>query len=939
MNGHGKPLYSEKYEVHDIEVDEPPFEDMACLSILATAFVAKVRELADMRELFCAIEYPESFSGSEAVMIIKQLIPNGYSDAACLRVARSLMKMEPPLFFPTSYAEKSLKKNSIYNSSNEIYTLDEASSPDKQYPQGIFTPITNCYVSTCRTGCYAPRCPNIGVAVNSSSGNLQRHMSLASSMASSVDSTVSRAWSANVPREILLATPEPEIKRQEAIHELIYTEEDYVRDLSLLDELFATPLATAPCIPSERRSKFGDEVFLNYRDVRQANLELYRDLTDRQEHCQAQNEAGFVDQIGDILLQHVEKLCQPYLTYGPNVVLAEYIVKMETSGNLLFTNFIREKEKQAEVRKLPFRHFLILPVTRLQRYPLLLTSVLKKTPVGHPDHQAITKALDVIRLTASKVDAQTAKTKARVRVLQIANGMRGDANILEKLQLADPSRRLFMEGHLTRRSHTGVETIDLNVFLFDHSLIMTKVKKSLSGEEEFWLSKLPIPLNLLKVQEMAELSLLKSTTASSNGTTSYANMLPALQVPSTFGLVHLGRNGGIYVLTADCLADKLAWKEKITEAKRAREVKYASQELFDIRVLSDTTFPGSSHSSISLNFGKVLCSTPFAGPQGRRMVAIGTSKGIWIGTEGNAGDYRHVLSLQNVTQLAFLEEQGILIVLADKQLLAYAIDSICGSPSFKSNERTCQKLGQHVAYFSYGTCNGRTLVVFMKKKGMDSQFKAIEPICGDLRDPKNTKFKTGRTGFLSKNPEWFKTYKEFYVGANSTAVQFLKAKLIVVCDKGFEIVDLENLNMNRNLPDLSDKQFHFLSAKAEHLQPLSMFRTNSKFLLCYDDFAFYVNNHGYLAAGGDRRWEGTPQEVILYHSYVIGFDPNFIEIRNSETGNLIQIIQGSYTRCLHYSESSASPAIHGCMAHPFKPDYQTVFQLVLDPRQPNVSGR
>jgi hypothetical protein len=40
-----------------------------------------------------------------------------------------------------------------------------------------------------------------------------------------------------VPRDILLATPEPEIKRQEAIHELIYTEEDYVRDLNLLDEV------------------------------------------------------------------------------------------------------------------------------------------------------------------------------------------------------------------------------------------------------------------------------------------------------------------------------------------------------------------------------------------------------------------------------------------------------------------------------------------------------------------------------------------------------------------------------------------------------------------------------------------------------------------------------------------------------------------------------
>lgn len=276
--------------------------------------------------------------------------------------------------------------------------------------------------------------------------------------------------------------------------------------------------------------------------------------------------------------------------------------------------------------------------------------------------------------------------------------------------------------------------------------------------------------------------------------------------------------------------------------------------------------------------------------------------------------------------------------------MAYAIDSICGSPSFKSNERTCQKLGQHVSYFSCGVCNGKSLVVFMKKKGMDSQFKAIEPICGDLRDPKNTKFKTGRSGFLSKSHEWFKTYKvrqfiyssmlnwyvnslrfleqEFYVGANSTSVQFLKARLIVVCDKGFEIVDLENLNMNRNLPDLTDTQFNFVNAKGDQLQPLSMFRMNGKFLLCYNEFAFYINNHGNLAEAGKRyvpmsatcdptllsdssspnsepiqfRWEGTPQDVILYHSYVIAFDPNFIEIRNSETVSTISLRKTTFKR-------------------------------------------
>lgn len=45
-------------------------------------------------------------------------------------------------------------------------------------------------------------------------------------------------------------------------------------------------------------------------------------------------------------------------------------------------------------------------------------------------------------------------------------------------------------------------------------------------------------------------------------------------------------------------------------------------------------------------------------------MAIGTSKGIWVGTEGNTGDFRHVLSMDNVTQLSYLHENGILIVLA-----------------------------------------------------------------------------------------------------------------------------------------------------------------------------------------------------------------------------------------------------------------------------------
>lgn len=66
---------------------------------------------------------------------------------------------------------------------------------------------------------------------------------------------MSRAWSATVAKEVLQNTPHQEIARQEAIHELIYTEEDYVRDLNLLDEVgistpsrFYQPLIIEYCV-------------------------------------------------------------------------------------------------------------------------------------------------------------------------------------------------------------------------------------------------------------------------------------------------------------------------------------------------------------------------------------------------------------------------------------------------------------------------------------------------------------------------------------------------------------------------------------------------------------------------------------------------------------------------------------------------------------------
>ena len=68
-----------------------------------------------------------------------------------------------------------------------------------------------------------------------------------------------------------------------------------------------------------------------------------------------------------------------------------------------------------------------------------------------------------------------------------------------------------------------------------------------------------------------------------------------------------------------------------------------------------------------------------------------------------------------------LEDFGIFLVLADKALFAYHIEALVPSGPASSQTATApQRLNgsSSVQFFTVGTLHGRTLIIYMKKKGV-----------------------------------------------------------------------------------------------------------------------------------------------------------------------------------------------------------------------------
>ncbi|KAJ7734383.1 CNH-domain-containing protein [Mycena olivaceomarginata] len=662
-------------------------------------------------------------------------------------------------------------------------------------------------------------------------------------------------WIHSVPAEIAASVSDAEKKRQEAINEVIYTERDFVRDMEYLRDAWVARLATADIIPQDRREQFLIQVFWNAHDIITVNTKL-RDALNKRQRAYA-----VVEKIGDIFLDAVPHF-EPFVSYGAHQLYGKYEFEKEKSANAEFAAFVEATERLPESRKLELNAYLTKPTTRLARYPLLLEAVLKHTPDDSPDKVVLPQVVaQLIFKPGEQVD----------------------------LRLQEDGRELVYKGVLNKRDG------ELQVYLFDHALLFAKPLKT-KTHEQFRVYRRPVPLELLlisasddashngkdtmrgqRARQLVRKSSFGSTAPRSAPHPPAMNVRPDAKGPHWITFAHLGRKAYTLVLWANSALAQRKWVENIAKQQTAMRER---SMVFDTVALSEGFF----------GTNKVNCAAPFNG--GRRIV-YGTDDGVYISDLRDISkDPVKVLALLDVGQVDVLEDYQLLIVLSERQVLTFPLDALDPMDPNAGLKRA-KRIATHTSFFKAGFCLGRVLVCIVKSTQLSSTFKALEPIEQTVRGRAKPTFKK----LLQGGNDTLKPFREFYIPVESTSIHYLKTRMCIGCSKGFEIVDLESLE-TQGLLDPSDESLEFVR-KREGLRPMAIYRINNDFLLCYDEFAFYVNRTGRRSRKEFMvYWEGTPTGFALHEPYVLAFEPSFVEIRHIETGLMSQVIQGSNLRLL-----------------------------------------
>ncbi|XP_009887983.1 PREDICTED: rho guanine nucleotide exchange factor 16 [Charadrius vociferus] len=177
-----------------------------------------------------------------------------------------------------------------------------------------------------------------------------------------------------------------ERKRQEAMFEIITSEYSYMHSLSILVGNFMRSEELKETMTQTEHH----HLFSNISDILTVSTSFFEDLERRHQ------ENFLIPDISDIVEEHALNHFNPYISYCSNEAYQQRTLQKLLATNPLFKETLKQIERKPECGGLPVLSFLILPMQRVTRLPLLLDTVCQKTKACTAEYGAATRALKAI---------------------------------------------------------------------------------------------------------------------------------------------------------------------------------------------------------------------------------------------------------------------------------------------------------------------------------------------------------------------------------------------------------------------------------------------------------------------------------------------------------------------------------------------------------------
>uniref|UniRef100_A0A8C7RX31 Intersectin-1 n=1 Tax=Oncorhynchus mykiss TaxID=8022 RepID=A0A8C7RX31_ONCMY len=356
------------------------------------------------------------------------------------------------------------------------------------------------------------------------------------------DTDPSQQWCADLHLLDML-TP-VERKRQGYTHELIVTEENYVNDLQLVTEVFQKPLLESELLTEKEVAM----IFVNWKELIMCNIKLLKALRVRKKMS---GERMPVKMIGDILTAQLPHM-QPYIRFCSCQLNGATLIQQKTDEVPEFKDFVKRLAMDPGCKGMPLSSFLLKPMQRVTRYPLIIKNILENTPEAHPDHSHLKQALEKAEELCSQVNegVREKENSDRLEWIQAHVQCEGlsEQLVFNSVTNCLGPRKFLHSGKLYKAKSNK----ELYGFLFNDFLLLTQIIKPLgfSGCDKVFSAKSHLQYRMYKTPIFLNEVLVKLPTD------------PSGDEP-IFHISHIDR---VYTIRAESINERTAWVQKIKAA-------------------------------------------------------------------------------------------------------------------------------------------------------------------------------------------------------------------------------------------------------------------------------------------------------------------------------------------------------------------------------------